>query len=151
MHVSVLHSNDAQVGERTHIARTQTYTFGLSNLHTAPESATGILHRRRPHQQAMSAFSLSLFTSALAEPHSFPYLSGATPVSLAFTRQRDLQGTASCPLSTPVRRMTSTIIRRRNCDFFCFVLEGTSTLQVGFSVRWGRLRQRVRYYYHHFF
>ena len=65
------------------------------------------------------------------------YLGGATPVSLAFTRQCDLQGTARCPLSYAPRRMTTMTVQRQDYrDFLFHARMARQHSLVGFSVRW---------------
>ena len=131
MHLSALHSLRTQHKSICRIA--VQHTFGQSNLHAtrklqpaAPQpSATNRRNRRCPHSLYLS--SHRPLRSPIRSFHS-RYLGGATPVSLAFTRQSDLQGVARCPLSYAPRRMTTVTVQRRDDKFFWFTLQCTSTL-----------------------
>jgi hypothetical protein len=93
---------------------------------------------QRSHQDSEPAGDIRILSialiSALAEPHSLLIFSisggGATPVSLAFTRQRDLQGTPGVP-GQHTSQATAYDEHDRpasKTDFSCSALQCTPTM-----------------------
>jgi hypothetical protein len=123
MHLSALHSLRTQ--HSTLLDSPIFMQHANCSLHpAAPQpSATNRRNRRCPHSRYLS--SHRPLRSPIRSFHS-RYLGGATPVSLAFTRQSDLQGIGRCPLSY-ARRMTTVTVQRQDDRFFWFTLQCTLT------------------------